>query len=144
MEVYLTNNKMENPKRCLDLVWVLLMISIMTPPQPFFYSQAEPFPKYTVHIVDIGLENLMVGCGWAYQWPFFKTINNGSEYLIEFNNDDVYTCAFNWKNKHTKFEVFNQTINKLCIGGVSKDCFWRATLTEFDFLEETWETMYTW
>lgn len=65
---------MENPKRCLDLVWVLLMISIMTPPQPFFYSQAEPFPKYTVHIVDIGLENLMVGCGRAYQRPFLKRL----------------------------------------------------------------------
>ncbi|KAI3721074.1 hypothetical protein L2E82_32078 [Cichorium intybus] len=118
------------------------MIGIRTSTQPSIFLEVA-FPRNTVHIVDRGLDSLMVGCGKKGQLPDFKTINDSQEYVLEFNDKGAYFCTFNWRNKHIKFPVFNRTISKLCIGGIIKDCFWRATKYEFQFLEETWETMYT-
>ncbi|GJX58081.1 hypothetical protein Tco_0289471 [Tanacetum coccineum] len=84
----------------------------MSPPQP---SKAG-FPANTVQIEDFHVEGLMVGCGRDDEKPDFRTINHNEVYTLEFNDFVEYSCAFNWKNKHIKFPVYNKTVAKLCDG----------------------------
>nr|GEY01199.1 hypothetical protein [Tanacetum cinerariifolium] len=114
----------------------------MSPPQP---SKAG-FPANTVQIEDFHVEGLMVGCGRDDEKPDFRTINHNEVYTLEFNDFVEYSCAFNWKNKHIKFPVYNKTVAKLCDGGnkKNKDCYWRATQNEFFFLQDVWIPMYDW
>ncbi|KAK1422184.1 hypothetical protein QVD17_25130 [Tagetes erecta] len=116
------------------------MITILSPPQ---LSNAA-FPKNTVHVENYHLDGLVVGCGREHEQPDFRSINNGEEYLLEFNDTGTRLCTFNWNAKHTTFPVFNHALSDRCSGGSMPECWWRAMEKEFQFLEEDWVTMHYW
>ncbi|KAI3520008.1 hypothetical protein L1887_09229 [Cichorium endivia] len=106
---------------------------------------SAPLPKYTVHLKDKDLNDLVYRCVFLEELND-NTLQPGQETKFEAYPGLDYVCHFKWQSKEKDIKVFAVGFIRDCVGEFDKDCIWEARDDGFWFYDnkDGWSKMLDW